>query len=149
MRVKLLPKAMLATVYRIQDKEKRGPWRPGFSHKWVEDRPDAEYEALKPIMHDLPNAMHARGGLCACRSLSQLKRWVTDSEYQTLFGYGYRCVRITNCEVIAESDIQIVVRLTGNSKTKRVRYLATPSALKSGDSCTAHPRNQHQRERSE
>jgi len=27
-------------VYRVQDKEGRGPWRPGFSQIWVETRLD-------------------------------------------------------------------------------------------------------------
>ena len=27
-------------IYRVQDAQGRGPWKPGFSHRWVEDRPD-------------------------------------------------------------------------------------------------------------
>ena len=34
--------AMTNLVYRIQDNEGRGPWKPGFSSQWVIEREDLE-----------------------------------------------------------------------------------------------------------
>ena len=44
---------MAEVVYRIQDSNGRGPWKPGFSHVWVEDRCDLVN--LRPIVIDFPD----------------------------------------------------------------------------------------------
>lgn len=97
-------------VFRVQDAEGRGPWRPGFSHKWVEDRPDEEFAALIPWplqFGELPFDPRMHAG-CGCQSLSQLRRWFTESEYRTLLGLGYRAVKMTPERILAASDIQCV-----------------------------------------
>lgn len=105
---------MPTTIYRVQDKHGRGPWKPGFSQKWVEDRPD--HDNLKPYCLEFPDFAMAilRAGLdrmivaCGCRTVDQLKRWFTKGEYNTLFQYGYRAVKAPVDEIIVESDIQCV-----------------------------------------
>ena len=95
-------------IYRIQDKDGRGPWRPGFSRRWVETRPD--HDNLPPwIVEFGPVHLQVLYG-CACGSgcmnLDQLRRWFTESEYRTLLKFGYRAVRMEVGRVLAKSDIQ-------------------------------------------
>lgn len=97
-------------VFRIQDAEGRGPWRPGFSHRWVEDRPD--HANLHPWMAEF-GPVHLRALVgehfgCGCMTAEQLRRWFTPSEYSTLLRYGYRCVLVDADRVLAFSDIQCV-----------------------------------------
>lgn len=103
---------MKETVYRVQDKHGRGPWKPGFSDRWVEDRPDEEYAALMPWPVQFPNVLKraivgAHLG-CGCRTLDQLRRWFTPTEYATLRRFGYSAVQMEVGRILAESDIQCV-----------------------------------------
>jgi len=100
-------------VYRIQDDEGRGPWRPGFSVKWVERRPD--HDNLKSWMEEFGTeytftrfAPDVHIG-CACLTVEQLRRWFTASEYITLRGFGYRAVVMLADELLHSSDIQSVI----------------------------------------
>lgn len=99
----------METIYRVQDKAGRGPWKPGFSHKWVEDRDDHDnlvpwYFEFGPV-HKILLVGEASGS--GCRTVEQLRRWFTESEYQKLVKYGYRAVKMKVNRVIAESDIQL------------------------------------------
>jgi len=99
----------MEVIYRIQDSVGRGPWRPGFSRRWVEDRED--HDNLLPWMAEF-GPVHKKilwGEHCGsgCRTLGQLRRWFTPSEYKTLLFYGYRAVRMEVNRVLAESDIQL------------------------------------------
>lgn len=97
------------TVYRVQDKQGRGPWKPGFSHQWVEDRED--HENLPPWVLEFPRIIEKfrRGFVygCGCTTLNKLRRWFTESEYQKLVKLGYRAVKM-EAIVLGESDIQCV-----------------------------------------
>lgn len=97
--------------FRIQDNEGRGPFRPGFSHRWVEERQD--HENLLPWMVEIgPVHRRALSGEhigSACETLSQLQRWFTESEYRTLLGLGYQCVSISGARVLGRSDTQCVI----------------------------------------
>lgn len=99
-----------AIVYRVQDAEGRGPWRPGFSHNWVEDRSD--HDNLLPWFVEFGDvrkiAILGMAMGSGCRTLEQLRRWFTQSEYKTLLNYGYRAVQMRVGRVLAESDIQCV-----------------------------------------
>jgi hypothetical protein len=62
-------------VYRIQDKKGRGPYRPGFSSQWVEDRDDHDnlfpwYQEFGPI-HQIKNTMRFREKQTAERGYSE------------------------------------------------------------------------------
>ncbi len=100
-------------VFRIQDKDGRGPWKPGFSICWVEDRQEEEYAALLPWPVEFGRAplnkrivgMHMG---CGCRTLEQMRRWFTPTEYAKLLGYGYHAVKLEAGRILAESDIQCV-----------------------------------------
>jgi len=96
-------------IYRVQDADGRGPWRPGFSHKWTEDRTDAEYAALLPWPIEFPGLVFGYGYHgCGCQSLAQLRRWIRQSEYATLQRYGYRAVAIEVDRILARSAVQCV-----------------------------------------
>ena len=97
-------------IYRIQDASGRGPWRPGFSHHWIEPRSDHKY--LKPWFVEFGRVDRL---LCnweyagsACATVKQLRRWFTRGEYQTLKKFGYRAVKIDVKRVLAMSKIQVV-----------------------------------------
>jgi len=99
----------METVYRIQDKEGRGPWKPGFSHKWVEDRKDHNnllpwYIEFGRIDKNLLVGEYSGSG---CRTIDQLKRWFTKAEYKKLKKLGYKSVEIKVNRVLAESNIQL------------------------------------------
>jgi hypothetical protein len=97
-------------VFRVQDKDGRGPWKPGFSHKWVEDRPD--HDNLPPWFVEFGRVdrlvLYGETCGCGCRTLDQLRRWFTKSEWRKLKKYGYRAVKIEIGRMLAQSDIQCV-----------------------------------------
>lgn len=108
----------METIYRVQDKHGRGPWKPGFSHKWVEDRDDHDnlipwYHEFGPAHLKILDGEHSGSG---CRTIEQLKRWFTKSEYLKLKKYGYKAVKMKVNRIIAESDIQL---LFGRAKKLR------------------------------
>lgn len=100
----------MKSIYRIQDAAGRGPWKPGFSHLWVEPRPD--HDNLKPFFQEMPVDLainipgHYAG--CGCTSLDKLRRWISPSEYFTLLKYGYKAVEIRGAKIVAESETQCV-----------------------------------------
>lgn len=116
-----------STVFRVQDAEGRGPWRPGFSDSWVEDRQKTEYAALKPIMLEFPDLLEKlKPGFhvgVGCTSLEKLRRWITKSEWATLRKFGFRCYAIEPDRIVAESDIQCVFESSKplRKHVKRVR----------------------------
>ena len=97
-------------VYRVQDADGRGPWKPGFSQVWFEDRTDEEYAALAPwpmeVLMQIRNAARGKAMGFACENLDQLRRWFTASEYKTLRRYGYRAVKLEVDAVLARSETQ-------------------------------------------
>lgn len=115
-------------VFRVQGKDGRGPWKPGFSHKWVEDRRDMEN--LLPYFHEWPGFdIHAElrndehcG--CGCLTLEQLRRWFTETEYNRLRILGYRAVRLSADRVLRKSDTQCVF-----TRKRALRKGATEIAL--------------------
>ena len=98
-------------VFRIQDKDGRGPWKPGFSKKWVEDREDHNnlltwYVESGPV-HTQVIFGAAAGS--ACKTIEQLRRWFVKSEYEKLLTFGYQSYMVPVDRIIAESEIQCFV----------------------------------------
>lgn len=97
-------------VYRVQDKDGRGPWKPGFSTGWVESRIDHDnllpwYVEFGPIHETASGLEHLGAG---CMTIIQLRRWFTESEYNTLKGHGYRAVKIKVDSLLGVSKTQCV-----------------------------------------
>jgi len=101
---------MTTSIYRVQDPTGRGPWRPGFSHLWIEDRPDLDnlppwHIEFGSILCQADTSMHLG---CGCRTLDQLRRWFTPCEFRRLRRYGFQAVLLDVDRILAESEIQLV-----------------------------------------
>ena len=100
------------TIFRVQDKEGRGPWKPGFSLTWAEDRTAEEYEFLAPFPLEVMLQLRSQAAYkhlgFGCLSLEQLRRWITATEYQTLQRHGYRAVQMQADSILVESPSQCV-----------------------------------------
>jgi hypothetical protein len=102
--------ACSTVVFRVQDRDGRGPWKPGFSQCWVEDRDDHDnllpwYSEMGPV-HKLGIVGMHQG--TSCESLEQLRRWFTKSEYRTLRRYGYQAVQMDVGRILGKSETQLV-----------------------------------------
>lgn len=101
----------METVYRIQDKDGRGPFKPGFSKEWVIDRPDLDN--LPPWFIEFgrldKQVLSGETSGSACRDTEQLRRWFTKPEYKKLKKLGYKAVKMEVNRIIAESDIQCFI----------------------------------------
>ena len=99
---------MSKKIFRIQDSDGRGPWKPGFSLSWVEHRED--HKNLMPWIIELGPihslAMAGEHVGCGCETIKQLKRWITESEYKTLLGFGYKAVKMGVFRILGKTDIQ-------------------------------------------
>lgn len=97
-------------VYRIQDQDGRGPWKPGFSVRWAEDRP--EHDELLPwyvTMGDVhKQAIVGMYMGSACVSLEQLRRWFTEREYRALLAFGYQAVSMEIGRILGVDANQVV-----------------------------------------
>lgn len=97
-------------IYRVQDIYGRGPWKPGFSHRWVETRPD--HDNLPPWYVEFGRVdqqlLYGEHGGSGCRTIEQLRRWFTESEYRKLLSFGYCAVKMQVGRILAESEIQCV-----------------------------------------
>ena len=100
-------------VYRVQDADGRGPWRPGLSRQWVDA--DAPAGRLVETIFDLIpldeiRDMRERYYLgCACRTLADLGAWFTPIEKERLRALRFHPVMIQADAVIAESRFQILI----------------------------------------
>lgn len=101
------------TVYRVQDRDGRGPWRPGFSRFWI----DNSGPPLPPALHDdfgfeIYSKIRAAKGHCgsACSDVEDLRNWFTPRERKTLQLLGYNPVCLLADDVLAESKHQLVIR---------------------------------------
>jgi hypothetical protein len=107
------------TIYRIQDQDGRGPYKPGFSKNWTD--PDARCLIGAPLfatyMEEFPWVQNkinllsdVMGGSFGCgfRTMQQLHRWFTKDELEKLFRFGYSIVEIQPDRILAESENQLV-----------------------------------------
>ncbi len=104
---------MHTAVYRVQASDGRGPWRPGFSLRWIDQhapvgRLSETIMDLMPIseLRSLPNTMHYG---CACRSLQSLCNWFTPLEIERLEALGFYPVRMNVDRILIESQWQMLV----------------------------------------
>lgn len=97
------------TLYRVQDKEGRGPYRPGFSHRWLDRKPNY---AKRPAIQDDLTCLEFRylDGFygCAAKSIDQLRDWFSPGESTRLARFGYRVITFCPDEVVAETEYQVV-----------------------------------------
>lgn len=91
-------------LYRIQDKDGRGPFKPGFSHIWIRFRKDSEN--LKPLIAPEIARIDGEHHAIGCKSIEMLRRWFTKKEYRTLRRHGYQAVIIRDAKVLKEDETQ-------------------------------------------
>ena len=100
-------------VYRVQAFDGRGPWRPGFSQRWIDG--DAPADRLTETAMDLlpievwPSLPADMVHGSACRTLDGLMRWFTPKERAALAALGFHPVQLTVDVVHAESPWQLLV----------------------------------------
>jgi len=119
------------TVYRIQDKEGRGPYKPGFSHRWTDDTIDP---AKRPsIMEEFGWDICKKAGAnqsvgCAFRDMTQLRRWFTAEEIKKLYGFGYAITKMEADAILGESEKQLVIARNKplHSGVKRLLLISAP-----------------------
>lgn len=125
---------MKTTVYRIQDKKGRGPYKPGFSHVWTDENAD---EASRPaVMMEFgwgfrDKAMPGQAVGCAFRSIDQLKRYFTGLEIHRLYSLGYAITQMEVDAILHESENQLVIARNKplHSGVKRLTLLHTPEYI--------------------
>lgn len=123
----------MTVIFRVQDNNGRGPFKPGFSRQWVEER--ADHENLRPWYEEFGRVdQRAIVGMavgCGCRELEQLRRWFTAIEYAELQKFGYCAVRMKVGRVLGESDIQCVFEraIPLHKDTEPVQLYAPNAAL--------------------
>lgn len=100
-------------VYRVQDAEGRGPWRPGLSGQWMDF--DAPVGRLSETIMDLLSVAQIRAlpppyhyG-CACRSYQDLLAWFQPAEMPRLHALGFYPVKLAVDHIVVESPTQLVV----------------------------------------
>lgn len=102
----------MARLYRIQDAEGRGPYRPGFSRQWS----NVERPIVLPWWEELglplatayemiPRDMY---GGSAFRTLGKLDEWFLPDEQSKLGTFGYYIVKFRPDKIIAETPTQVV-----------------------------------------
>lgn len=108
------PHARLARVFRIQDREGRGPFRPGFSQMWLDE--DIGVRARLPSWIEEFGAdayeracvpVHA-WGFSAVRTIDKLRDWFSDTERQRLYRLGFYLVEVPGAHIIRESEHQVL-----------------------------------------
>ena len=102
-------------LYRIQDDDGRGPFRPGFSHQWCDDN-------FADGMNNLPSWIEEFGHDAIDRLAQEtdfhfgtgvrrprdLNRWFSTAERVRLKELGFRAVSLSGCRRLAESHNQVL-----------------------------------------
>ena len=103
---------MSVRIYRVQDADGRGPFKPGFSHRWLDPSPSAR-DLLPPWIDEFGLGIISRINAgehagCGCRSINGLRRWFDDGELERLREFGYQVVMMKADRILAESVNQTV-----------------------------------------
>lgn len=84
------------TVYRVQDSEGRGPFKPGFSKYWIDG--DSDRELLNPWFEEVrvedvwAKLRNGERAGCACESMDDLLAWFLPLELERLQRMGYSVI---------------------------------------------------------
>lgn len=102
-------------LYRIQDRDGRGPWRPGFSIKWID--PEKDDRLCPPIQVEFPDwqsairkaslrGLHHFG--CCVEGVRGLHQWFTPAELDRLRGFGFTLVDASALKPVCRGRYQII-----------------------------------------
>jgi len=98
------------TVYRWQDVDGRGPYKPGLSDFWAEP---SHYDRNPAIFYEFPKwiASYRDPALtygCAFRTVAQMHAWFTPAEIERMLDMGYQFGRMEVDRIECESERQLV-----------------------------------------
>jgi hypothetical protein len=102
------------SVYRVQDAEGRGPFRPGFSQVWLDDDIGIRESRNRSWMEEFGADLIERLGLAgeyygsAVRQRAELNDWFSRTEQRRLKHMGFHIVVMDADRILAESTIQVV-----------------------------------------
>lgn len=107
---------MSGFVYRVQDRDGRGPFKPGHTCDWADREFAPGQENLRPIFEEFGfgivndiRAKNRNGHIgCAVRTLVDICRWFSATERERLRKLGYFVVAIAPDQIIAEGKNQLV-----------------------------------------
>jgi hypothetical protein len=96
-------------VYRIQNSQGRGPFKPGFSERWVDNNRTYFHDAhIKEMIKVKKLAAPDLKLAFACKSIEDLQKWVNKAEYEKLKKFGYYAISL-EVEYIWPLDGEIIV----------------------------------------
>jgi hypothetical protein len=101
-------------VYRVQDGEGRGPFRPGFSRHWADETFRGRVKPFPTWMQEFGADLIERLGKgdehfgSAVRTPEKLCEWFSPMERAKLALLGYSAVSLSIYRVLAESENQLV-----------------------------------------
>lgn len=105
----------MTKIYRIQDADGRGPYKPGFSDCWVDpdnDGRNCPQEIPPKQLRDMIRLAASKGwGVnfgFGFRTMDQLGRWFTPTERIKLATLGYCAVEMEVDVIIAETESQVL-----------------------------------------
>jgi hypothetical protein len=99
---------MKIKLYRIQDSEGRGPYRPGgFAELWL-DPGEQGMSRQPPGPWQFGREPYTRASGHAFRSVEQLCRWFSPSERRRLAGLGFNVVSFMADGIVIESEEQVL-----------------------------------------
>lgn len=130
----------MRTVYRVQDQDGRGPYKPGFSAIWCDNfgpPPPPTWMQEFPGLLQRMNDSNAHYG-AACRSVEQIRKWFTPTELARLHILGYRLVAMEADRILAESKNQIVFMRRKPLNTD-IEFIK-PESIHSGSAPSIHER---------
>ena len=102
----------MTPILRYQDRQGRGPFRPGMTAQWADttgDSPPTVFEEFPQLLDILPRLHDRKLHVgCACEGRDGIDRYFTASEQARLARLGYRLHRVPTSTVIMRSDSQVV-----------------------------------------
>jgi len=102
------------TIFRVQDKSGRGPFRPGMSKYWADRTgsvlPPYHHEFGLGIIEELYSIMDKQGGAigCAVSTLRDICNWFSPREIDRLSKMGFTAVSLEADMIVRESRNQIL-----------------------------------------
>lgn len=99
-----------ATVYRVQDAEGRGPFRPGLSAQWSDHhgpvRPPPYFDLWPDWRRLVPGGWWYGS---AVEAVPQLDPWFTGPERDRLAALGFRLVALDRAFIAARDPAQVLI----------------------------------------
>jgi hypothetical protein len=99
-----------ATVYRVQDRTGRGPFRPGLTSAWSDRvgmaRPPPSFSVWPDLGRLIPGGWWAGSAL---ERVEQVPLWFTGTELAVLAEMGFQFVALPRCLVVARTPEQLLV----------------------------------------